>query len=100
MGFQLLQREPPSQKGNYVYPNILSENEFNTIWHTCLLKPHPYSEFPPEEILIEESFTDWVDYRFMMIKGKNPVVLKRLPPKVVGNGYNTLNELLKKRKLS
>ena len=32
----------------------------------------------------------------MMIKGKNPVVLKRLPPKVVGNGYNTLNELLKK----
>ena len=35
IGFPVVAKGTTFSKGNYVYPNILSENEFNTIWHTC-----------------------------------------------------------------
>lgn len=81
-------------KGVYVCPGIRDANEFRDVWQRVMHTPFTYSPDLPRSLLVEAHHDDWTDYRFMFVDGMEPIVLKRLPPVITGDGVHSILELV------
>ena len=75
-------------KGDYVFVNIKDEEEFTGLWQENIqTSPIPY-------FLVEKYFSPPDDYTFFVMKNLKPVVVKRSPPTVIGDGKKMIQELI------
>ncbi|NMA73725.1 MAG: ATP-grasp domain-containing protein [Bacteroidales bacterium] len=77
-------------KGTGVTTGITTEKEFLTAWDKC-------KKLSSGKILVEEQFLDGEEYRYLVIGGKFTAAHIRIPPTVVGNGVDTIEELVEKK---
>lgn len=75
-------------KGKHVFVNINSEDEFNE----CFSVVAKDSEY----IMVEEHVSG-DEYRFCYVDGVIVAVAKRIPANVVGDGFSTVYDLIKKK---
>ena len=86
IGYPIVIKPQYGNKGKGVFLNIRNEKE--------LLKAYSEVKKNYKDIIIEKYHTG-KDYRVCVINYEVVAVSLRLPPKVVGNGCNTLQELIK-----
>jgi len=81
-------------KGVYVSPGIQGPDEFIDVWQRVMRSPFAYCPELPQSLLVEAHYDNWIDYRVMFVDGMDPVVLKRLPPYITGDGHHSILELV------
>lgn len=86
IGYPLVIKPQYGNKGKGVFLNIKNEKE--------LLKAYSEVKKNYKDIIIEKYHTG-KDYRVCVINYEVVAVSLRLPPKVIGNGKNTIRELIK-----
>lgn len=74
--------------GDLVFCAIDNERELREIWHQ-FIENSPYGPF-----FIEPCWSYCPDYRFIIIPGQVPHVVKRSPPTITGDGMNSIKTLI------
>ena len=75
--------------GNKVYANIETLSELEEVL------PNIFPEKGKKDVLVEE-FIDGRDYRVLVVGNKISAIMERIPAHVIGNGVNTLRQLITK----
>ncbi|MTI95318.1 MAG: hypothetical protein FH749_07495 [Firmicutes bacterium] len=75
------------RKGRAVSVDIRNGVEFYTAWNAA-------STFSKRGILVEECFDGGMEGRFLVVNGKCIAVYAKVPPAIIGNGNNTIEELI------
>jgi len=73
--------------GRGVTTGITTEKEFLLAWETAL-------KISKEKILIEEQFLDGIEFRYLVIGGQYSASHIRIPPRIIGNGIDTIADLV------
>lgn len=75
--------------GFCVHPSIQSRDELRAVW-----KENQTLQYFP--ILLVEKHIKGDDFRIFLMKGEEPICVKRLPAQIVGNGIDALSSLIRK----
>lgn len=89
LGFPVVIKATGSANGDYVHVNIRDKEEFIDVWQNSVADCQNIHDF-----LVERYFDPPIDYRFFVMDGVPPVVVKRIPPSIVGNGKSSLVALI------
>lgn len=73
--------------GYFVHPSIQNRNDLLFVWNESLAA----KKFP---VLLAEKHICGDDIRVFLMEGELPVILKRTPPKILGNGIDSLRTLI------
>lgn len=87
IGYPVVIKPVNASQGHFVFANLENENEFVRAFKSI----EHYS--PLRCILVEEYFAG-DDHRFLVIADKDIAVVKRTPPKIVGDGQSTIQQLV------
>jgi cyanophycin synthetase len=85
VGYPLVVKPLDSNQGKGVTVNIKSENQINE----AFLEAQKHSK----KVIIEK-YIGGKDYRVLVVGGKVSAVAERKPPKVIGDGHSTVEELV------
>lgn len=88
--FPIVVKPVAENAGKGVFPNILTVDELNSIID------HIREELGYEDILVEKHFYG-TEYRILIVDGKIVGAVNRLPANIIGNGKNTIDELIIKK---
>lgn len=77
-------------KGKGVTVGIKTKKEFENAWSNAML-------FTNDKILIEEQFVGGTEARYLVVGGHCIAVFSCIIPNVIGNGINTIEELINKK---
>jgi len=77
-------------QGRGVTVGVSNEEEFSVAWKEAL-------QNKKKHVLIEEEFTGGKELRYLVIGGKYAAAILRIPPSVIGNGIDTIEELIHKK---
>lgn len=80
-------KPPDRNHGFCVHPSIQNRDELCAVW-----KSNPVLQTFPA--LIAEKHFEGDDLRVFLMKGEDPVFLKRIPPQIIGNGKDSLRTLI------
>lgn len=87
--FPVVIKPPNLANGDGVFVNIRDKAEFSAIWRSNI-----QSSFQQDYFIVEKYFDPSDDYMFFIMEENSPVVFKRSPPKVVGDGKHSLQKLI------
>ncbi|TAF04723.1 MAG: cyanophycin synthetase [Nostocales cyanobacterium] len=92
IGYPVAIKPVVGHKGIGVTANVHSSRELQSAYNLALLA------IPKDEsirIIVEESISG-TDFRLLCVNGKFVAATERRPPSVVGNGYSTIRELIRR----
>jgi D-alanine-D-alanine ligase-like ATP-grasp enzyme len=87
IGFPVVIKPTNASQGHYVFANLHDEEEFLHAFDVI----SGYSS--SRSLLVEQHFTG-DDYRFLVIGDEEMAVVRRSPPKIVGDGQLTIRQLV------
>jgi len=77
-------------RGKGVTVGVSNKNAFEIAWLNA-------ASLTKDGILIEEQFMGGVEARYLVINNRCVAVIKRIPPHVIGNGFDTVDILINKK---
>lgn len=81
-------KAPDMQCGDYVFCGVGNEAEFIHLWERFIMTSQL------QFFLVEKCWNFCPDYRFIIFKDRDPVLAKRTVPEVIGDGKQSLKELV------
>jgi D-alanine-D-alanine ligase-like ATP-grasp enzyme/acylphosphatase len=78
-------------RGTGVSLDICSEQEFEDAWYKAI------KASKSGVVLVEEQFQGGIEARYLVVGGKCIAVSEKVPPYVIGNGYDTISKLIEKK---
>jgi D-alanine-D-alanine ligase-like ATP-grasp enzyme len=90
LGYPVVIKPTNGSSGDSVYCNITSDSEFRRIFTEIV------QETSLPFIMVEKFASKTDDYRFLVIGDNAISVVRRTPPKVIGDGYSTIAQLVEK----
>lgn len=90
LGFPVVIKPRNGSNGNFVFPNLINKQDFTESFDEIA------AVVPPEGpiIMIEKHFENADDYRFLIVPNKDIAVVRRTPPKVIGDGISSIKHLI------
>lgn len=80
-----------SDQGRGVTVGVNNSAGFVTAWNNA-------AKFSKRGVLIEEQFTNGSEARFLVVGGKCVAVFKKIPPHIIGDGHQTISQLVEQKK--
>ncbi|MCX7709386.1 MAG: cyanophycin synthetase [Clostridia bacterium] len=85
IGYPVVVKPKSGNQGKHVFVNITNEGDLKAAFHEAL---------PFDKEVIVEKCIEGKDYRILVVGGKTVAAAERVPAHVVGNGMNTVQELV------
>ncbi|TJX13974.1 ATP-grasp domain-containing protein [Tissierella creatinini] len=79
-------------KGKGITVGVKTREEFQNAWNKAI-------SFTDKKIIIEDQFIGGMEARCFIIGGRLVAAYSKLPPNVVGNGIDTIEELIKQKNI-
>lgn len=78
------------RKGRGITVGVQTETDFLAAWETAKKRNK-------KGILVEEQFTEGIEARYLVVRGRCIAVFQKHPPVLLGNGVDSLEQLLEKK---
>jgi D-alanine-D-alanine ligase-like ATP-grasp enzyme len=87
IGYPVVIKPVNGSQGNLVFANLTDKYEFSKAFQLIS------SQLKSRSILVEKYF-DGDDYRFLVIADQDVAIVKRSPPKIIGDGISSIKEII------
>lgn len=92
IGYQVVMKPVIGHKSIGFTANVNNSRELKSAYHQAILA---IPEDKPTRVIVEENISG-TNFRLLCVNGKFVAATERRPPSVVGNGYSTIRELIRK----
>ncbi len=77
-------------RGRGISAGVTTKEEFENAWNSA-------AKLTNSKILVEEQFMGGTEARYLVVGGRCVAVHLRIPPNIVGNGVDTIEELIRQK---